>query len=276
MIHLIDRFTDTLRQGKYNAVTIKSYRDAVFLFYNRFRDVPQRDLNEKLVTDHLTYLEKEKGLTKDAIIQTGKAIKLYFQLILERELNIKASGEKKQPPPYILTAAEVQQIIESIDNPKHKMLISLAYGAGLKLNELLNVKIDDINLEQSTLRVKDDESGEERLLNLGKKLPEMITNYMEQKKIVSGFLFTNKKGQPISPRGVQIYFSKAIEALKMDSSITIQNLRHSYAVHLLNRGIDLHHVKQALGHKYLQTTSLYTPLTNFSIEKMETPIDTLF
>ncbi len=276
MIHLIDRFTDTLRQGKYNAATVKSYRDAVFLFYNRFRDVPQRDLNEKLVANHLEYLEKEKGLSKEAIVQNGKAIKLYFQLILERELDIKASGEKKQQPPYILTTEEVQQIMKSIKNSKHKMLISLAFGAGLKLNELINLRVADINFDKSTLRVKDDESGEERLLNLGKILPEMITAYMEQKKIVSGYLFANKKGQPISPRGVQIYFSKAIEDLKMDSSITIQNLRHSYAVHLLNRGIDLHHVKKALGHKYLQTTSLYSTLSNFSIEKMDSPMDNLF
>lgn len=89
------------------------------------------------------------------------------------------------------------------------------------------------------------------------------------------YVFTNSKGATISPRGVQIYFSKVVANLNMNSAITLQNLRHSYAVHLLNKGIDLHHVQKALGHKYLQTTALYQPLITFSIEKLESPFDDL-
>lgn len=276
MIHLIDRFTDKLKQGKYNNVTIKSYRDAVFMFYNRFRDVPQNKLNEKSVAEHLAFLKAEKGLSQDAIIQNGKAIKLYFQLILERELDIKASGEQKQIPPYILSKDEVIKVLAYVKNPKHNLIIHLAYGVGLKLNELISLKISDFNFEKGTLTIAGSEPSEDRELNLGEKLPPIIKDFTANKKVTSQYLFSNNKGDQISPRGVQIYFSKTIKELGLDSSITLQNLRHSYAVHLLNRGIDLHHLQKSLGHKYLQTTSLYSSLTDFSIEKMESPVDTLF
>lgn len=276
MIHLIDRFTDQLKKGKYNNVTIKAYRDAVFMFYNRFRDVPQSKLNEKSVADHLGFLQKEKGFSKAEIFQNGKAIKLYFQLILEKELDIKASGDKKQIPPYILSKVEINNLIEHVSHPKHSLIICLAYGVGLKLNELISLKISDFDFENNTVTIVGGEQTESRKLNLGKKLPEVIQTFIAGKKVPSDYLFSNKKGVPISPRGVQIYFSKTIEELQLDPSISIQNLRHSYAVHLLNRGIDLHHLQKSLGHKYLQTTSLYSTLTDFTIDKMESPVDSLF
>lgn len=275
MIHLIDRFTDQLRKGKYNTATVKAYRDAVFMFYNKFREVPLSQLDENKVKEYLKYLKNEKDFNQDAIIQNGKAIKLYFKMMLDKPLDISATGKTKQEPPYILSKTEISTIIQETNNRKHRLIIQLAYGLGLKLNELINVKIEDIDFEKQLLLVLGGGTSDDRTLSLGDKLCKEIQNFITQKLTPSEYLFSNSKGESISPRGVQIYFSKTITSLKMNSSITIQNLRHSYAIHLLNKGIDLHHVQKSLGHKYLQTTALYQPLVNFSIEKLESPINDL-
>ncbi|MFT6204214.1 MAG: integrase/recombinase XerD [Spirosomataceae bacterium] len=276
MIHLIDRFTDKLKKGKYNNVTIKAYRDAVFMFYNRFRDVPLNQLDESKVSDYLNYLKVEKALSQDSIIQNAKAIKLYFKIILEKPLDISVTGKKKQEPPYILSKEEISKIIDHAKNYKHKLIVQLAYGLGLKLNELISLQVTDIDFEKQLLTVRGNDNSDNRVLNLGGNLKNRLHYFIEQKAVPSDFVFSNAKGLSITPRGVQIYFSKIITELNLDSSITMQNLRHSYAIHLLNKGIDLHHLQKSLGHKYLQTTALYQSLVDFSIEKLETPIDDLF
>jgi site-specific recombinase XerD len=276
MIHLIDRFTDKLKKGKYNNVTIKAYRDAVFMFYNRFRDVPLHQLDETKVSDYLNYLKVEKALNQDSIIQNGKAIKLYFKVILDRPLDISATGKKKRDPPYILSKEEIAKIINHTKNSKHKLVVQLAYGLGLKLNELINLQVADIDFEKRLLTIRGNDNSENRVLNLGYNLGNGLQTFIKQKAVPSDFVFSNTKGLLISPRGVQVYFSKIVAELDLDSSITIQNLRHSYAIHLLNKGIDLHHLQKSLGHKYLQTTALYQSLVDFSIERLETPIDDLF
>jgi integrase/recombinase XerD len=276
MIHLIDRFTDKLKKGKYNNVTVKAYRDAVFMFYNRFRDVPLNQLDESKVSDYLNYLRVEKALNQDAIIQNGKAIKLYFKIILKKPLDISVTGKKKQEPPYILSKEEISKIIDHTKNYKHKLIVQLAYGLGLKLNELISLQVTDIDFEKQLLTVRGNDNSDNRVLNLGGNLKNRLHYFIEQKTVPSDFVFSNAKGLSITPRGVQIYFSKIIAELNLDSSITMQNLRHSYAIHLLNKGIDLHHLQKSLGHKYLQTTALYQSLVDFSIEKLETPIDDLF
>lgn len=276
MIHLIDRFTDKLKKGKYNNATIKAYRDAVFMFYNRFRDVPLSQLDETKVSDYLNYLKVEKALSQDSIIQNGKAIKLYFKIILDKPLDISATGKKKQDPPYILSKEEIARIINHTKNSKHKLVVQLAYGLGLKLNELISLQVSDIDFEKRLATIRGNDNSEDRVLNLGRNLENELQIFIKQKTVPSDFVFSNTKGLLISPRGVQIYFSKIVTELNLDSSITMQNLRHSYAIHLLNKGIDLHHLQKSLGHKYLQTTALYQCLVDFSIEKLETPIDDLF
>lgn len=275
MIHLIDRFTDKLKKGKYNTVTVKAYRDAVFMFYNKYRDVPLNQLDEAKVSNYLNYLKNEKDLNQDSLIQNGKAIKLYFKLILDKPLDISATGKKKQELPYILSKEEIIKILNHTKNAKHKLIIQLAYGIGLKLNELISLKVEDIDFEKKLLKLKSNDSTDDRILNLGNVLTNELQTFLNEKSVPSEYVFSNAKGLSISPRGVQIYFSKIVAELKLNSSITIQNLRHSYAIHLLNKGIDLHHLQKSLGHKYLQTTALYQPLVNFSIDKLESPMDDL-
>lgn len=114
MTHLIERFTELLKKGKYNSVTIAAYRNAVFVFYNQFRDMPQHKITDEVVSDYLTQLANKKGDSTDTVKQAGKAIKLFFEMMLNRKLNIKATGEiKENTLPVILTESEVATLLNS-------------------------------------------------------------------------------------------------------------------------------------------------------------------
>lgn len=274
MIHLIDRFTEKLRRGRYNNATIKAYRDAVFLFYNNYRDTPQAQINENLISTYLKELKNKKSYPPEVIIQNGKAIKLFYKTIFDKDLDIKASGAKKNKTPYILSKQEIKNLLENTKNVKHELIISLAYGLGLKINEITSLKKSDIDFENSILNLAENE-GELRQLNIPNAISEKLKNYISHKNSPSDYIFANKKGKTISSRGIQLYISRLISELNMDESISLQNLRHSYAVHLLNDGIDIHHLQKALGHKFLQNTAVYTNLSNFKIKDLKSPISDL-
>ncbi|WP_156511000.1 MULTISPECIES: phage integrase N-terminal SAM-like domain-containing protein, partial [Emticicia] len=149
MTHLIERFTEILRKGKYNTQTIAAYRNAIFVFYNHFRDLPQSKITEELIAAYLIDLGEKKGGNADAALQAGKAIKLFYEVIFNRKLGIKANGESKaESLPEILTEDEVKKLISVLENLKHKALMSIIYAAGLKLSDVLNLKVTDINFNK--------------------------------------------------------------------------------------------------------------------------------
>lgn len=276
MIHLIERFTDHLKKGRYNTITIKSYRDAVFMFYSKFRDYPQHKIDAQLIADYLREFKEKKAHSPDLIVQNGKALKLFFKVIFDKSFDIEISGEKKQSPPYILSKWEIRKIIDKVRHPKHSLIVQLSYGLGLKLNELINLKRSSIDFEKNLISIGETTDEDElRKLLMPTCLSDKLKAYIDNTEAASDFVFCNKKGEQISPRGVQLYFSKIVEELNIDKSVTLQNLRHSYAVHLLDKGVDLHHLQKSLGHKYLQTTTLYQNLTTFEIEKLESPLEGL-
>lgn len=275
MIHFIDRFTEHLRKGRYNQATIKAYRDAIYLFYNANRDVPQSKLSEELVSSYLLDLKSKKNYSDDAVIQAGKALKLYFKTIFEKNLSIKATGEKQDKLPDILTKDEVIKLINHIKNKKHKSIICLIYGFGLKLNEILELKISNINFETNKIEIGDINDYSFRKLTIPDVLKEYL-HYLISVNKGSEYLISGNGESKYSPRGVQLFFSKAVEELSFEKDISVQTLRHSYAVHLLETGLDIHYLQQLLGHKYLQTTSMYQGYINFRTEDVKSPIIELF
>ncbi|RYU95051.1 tyrosine-type recombinase/integrase [Emticicia agri] len=275
MTHLIERFTEILRKGKYNSQTIAAYRNAIFVFYNHFRDLPQSKITEELISNYLLDLSEKKGGTTDAAKQAGKAIKLFYEVIFKRKLGIKASGEIKEDTlPEILTEIEVESIIGVLDNPKHKALMATIYAMGLKLSDILVMKVNDLNLDTRLIMVPPSKTDKGRKLKIPRKLIPILMAYFE-KHNPKELLFVGEKGRPYSPRSVQLVFQQALMKAKIDKNATVHTLRHSYAVHCLERGIDIHLLKEILGHKYLQTTSMYYQIAQIDLANIRSPFEDL-
>ncbi|WP_435355344.1 tyrosine-type recombinase/integrase [Emticicia sp. SJ17W-69] len=275
MTHLIERFTEILRKGKYNSQTIAAYRNAIFVFYNHFRDLPQSKITEELIADYLKELSEKKAGSVDAAIQSGKAIKLFYETIFNRKLGIKASGESKEDSlPEILTEKEIGKIIQALDNQKHRALLSIIYAAGLKLSDVLTMKVTDIDFNNRKITIPPTKSEKGRELMLPTKLVPILHSYIEKYQ-PKDLLFAGDKGKPYSSRSVQLVFQHAISKAKIQKEASVHTLRHSYAVHCLERGMDIHLLQEILGHRYLQTTAIYNQIAQIEIVNVRSPFEDL-
>lgn len=275
MTHLIERFTELLRKGKYNSQTIAAYRNAIFVFYNHFRDLPQSKITEELISAYLVELGDKKGSSTDAALQAGKAIKLFYEVIFNRKLGIKANGESKSDSlPDILTENEVAKIIGVLDNLKHKALLSIIYAAGLKLSDVLNMRVSEVDFGKRQIVVLPSKSEKGRTLMMPKKIIPILKAYLEKYKPQELF-FGGENGKTYSPRSVQLVFQQALSKAKIEKDASVHTLRHSYAVHCLERGMDIHLLQEILGHKYLQTTAIYNQLAQVELVNIRSPFEDL-
>lgn len=273
MTHLIEKFTDILKKGRYNTQTIAAYRNALFKFYNEFREVPERQITDQMIAEYLQDLKNKKKVANDVVLQYGKAIKLFYDLLFARKLNITISGQiKEEQSIEVLTKNEVDRLIEVTDNLKHKALLSMVYATGMRLAEILTIKTSDIDFEKNTIFINPIKNEIGRNVMLAKNIKDVLNQYLLKNK-PSDLLFEGEKGKGYSPRSIQLVFQVALKKSGINKDVSIHSLRHSYAVHLLERGIDIHLLKEILGHKNVQTTSVYASIAKIDISQIQSPMD---
>ncbi len=274
MTHLIERFTELLKKGKYNSATIAAYRNAIFMFYNNFRDYPQNRFTEELISEYILDLSKKSS--PQAAAQTGKAIILFFDKVYNRKLNIKATGKIKDDQSVeILSRDELHLLFSGIKNPKHRLLLILIYNNGLKVNEAINLKTDDIDTENHTIRIDSEHPKKTRLLRLSPALTPLIDEYRSKYR-PSGVFFPGSGGVGhYSARNIQLVFQKALKESKITKPAKLTTLRHSFAVHSLENGTAINHLQKILGHSNIQTTSFYAPFAKTELQRIRSPYEDL-
>ncbi|SOE19510.1 Site-specific recombinase XerD [Spirosomataceae bacterium TFI 002] len=271
MTHLIERFTEYLKTGKYNSSTIAAYRNAIFVFHNHFWNLPQSKVSDDLVGTYLKDLADKKD--PQEVIQAGKAIKLFYEVIFNKVLNIKATGESKNDKlPVVLNKEEVRRIFQAVKNIKHKALLLLIYNSGLRISEVLTIKVSHLNFEERNITLIGDQDKPDRTLRVAPNSLDFIRRYM-RKHNPTDLLFPGEKGNPYSSRNVQLFFRAALKNSGVKKDATVHTLRHSFAVHSLEAGMDIHILQEILGHKFLQTTSLYNQMINLRMDELRSPLE---
>ncbi|MCR9065291.1 MAG: site-specific integrase [Cytophagales bacterium] len=271
MTHLIERFTEHLKSGKYNQQTIVAYRNAIFVFYNLVRDMPQSKITDEFIGAYLKDLTEKKD--KSEAMQAGKALKLFYEVIFNRKLGIKSTGDSKEEKlPEILSKEEIKKLLYTVTNVKHKALLLLIYNSGLSISEAINLRVEDLDIENRMISIWDKERVECRRLSLAPNIIDFIKRYFVKEK-PTDVLFPGEKGTPYSSRNVQLFFQSALKKAGLEEkNATVHTLRHSYAVHALEAGMDIHILQHILGHKFLQTTSVYNQLAVIDLTKLRNPI----
>ena len=189
---------------------------------------------------------------------------------IPQKINLKFAKRSKKLP-IVLSREEINKIIEVLPNKKHKLLISLAYGAGLRVSEVINLKVKDINPEELTIHLKDAKGKKDRITIFPEKIKFDIINIMDGKD-KNNFIFESERGGKLTERTAQKVFENALKKSGIQKDATFHSLRHSFATHLLENGVDVRYVQELLGHQNIRTTQLYTRVTNPSIKKIKSPL----
>jgi len=171
----------------------------------------------------------------------------------------------------VLSRSEIEKILQSVANRKHKLLLSLVYGAGLRVSEVVSLRVQDIDFDRELIHIKNAKGRKDRVTILPKKL---VQEFQGLSQFCSGkdFVFCSNRGGRLSARTAQKIFEQALKNAGIKKDASFHSLRHSFATHLLENGTDVRYVQALLGHQNIRTTQYYTQVTNPSLRKIVSPL----
>ena len=262
-----------LKTRKYSQKTLKSY-----MYYNKeFLDFtgkrPEKIRNED-VKNYLLYLVEEKDASASTLNIAINALKFYYGKILKKDFIYRVKRPKKDKRlPVVLSRDEVSRIFSVVENPKHRLILMLTYSSGLRVSEVVKLKPGDIDMERKLIHIQGGKGRKDRYTILADVVIKELKNYMETYKPEKWLFYGRDKDSHISTRTVQKIFDNAAKKAGIKKDATVHSLRHSFATHLLESGVDLRYIQELLGHKSSKTTEIYTHVSNRDLRKIRSPLD---
>lgn len=246
-----------------------------FLFAHYY-DILPGSISQQDIINYISFIIKEHGVGREKCHQVAQSCSFYYKHVYPSAFIVPSAfyPRKTHKLPQVFSVLQIEQLQGVISNQKHKMMVSLFYGAGLRMNELKQLKLCDIDSKSFQIKVVAAKGGKERFTLLPKNLLEPLRNYYKDYRPKT-FLFEGQRaGLPMHERSIQhflqLYISKIGLAGKDYSAHT---LRHSFATHLLDAGTDIHAIKELLGHSNLDTTMIYLHLQQTKRAAIVSPFD---
>ena len=266
----IDLTERELRIRNYSQKTIKSYCYGLREYFGFLRIGFER-FDEDRVKEFLLSCE-QRGVSPQTRNLFLSAIKFYYKNVSKDgdDINIRVA-RKDSKLPIVLSRKEIGRILAATKNTKHRFLISLAYGAGLRVSEVVSLKVKDIDLEELTIHIKQAKGKKDRITVFPAKLKTDVQN-MIAGKAKSDYVISSERGGKLTTRTAQKVFENSLKKAAIKKDATFHSLRHSFATHLLENGIDIRYVQELLGHQNIRTTQRYTQLTNPKLRSIESPL----
>ena len=273
----IKRYKEQLIIRRYSENTIRAYTDQFEKFLTFMNDKNPADISDEDVKNYLLHLFSKREISLSLQKQVICSIKFYFEKILNREaksylFDIPKMHEKKLP--IVLTNQEIRLFFSKIDDEKKLVIFKTIYSAGLRLSELVNLKISDIDSENMLIIVRGGKGMKDRVTVLSKELLVELRQYVRNYK-PKYWLFESSSGNPYHKRSIQKMFYHYYARTELSKKASVHTLRHSFATHLLENGEDVRKIQKLLGHKNLSTTEIYTHITSQAMSGIRSPLDDL-
>jgi len=263
-----------LKISKNSKYTIRNYLIANKNLINFSNKNP-----EQITQDDLKLFMAEKLADKASIsgIMFLSAIRYAYSNILKNDITNGIKRPKKEKKiPEVLTKDEVKLLLTGMTNKKSKLMLSLIYACGFRVSELINLKINDLDFQNKTGHVRQAKGKKDRMFNIPEFLmSDLESQAEEQKNNSQEYLFTSKNGQ-LTSRNLQKIVKLAVKNAGIKKDVHPHTLRHSFATHLLESGVDIRKIQELLGHTDLSTTQMYTHISTEELKKIKSPIDNLF
>jgi integrase/recombinase XerD len=264
---MIDKFAKEIKLRNYSDKTLKGY---MFSVEKLIKYAEGKYLDEELIKDYIVKKLKKENPT--SVRKDLFAIKFFFNCVFGKELNI-SNPKKNQTLPDILSQEEVKRLIDYTSNLKHKLILKLLYGCGLRNSELINLMVENIDFEQELIHIKLAKGKKDRFVKLPASIKEELQAYSKINN--SDILFSSQRGGKLTTKTIQLILKNAAKKAGIKKRVYPHLLRHSFATHLLESGTDLRIIQKLLGHSDIKTTQIYLKVSNQSIKNIKSPLDSL-
>lgn len=268
-----DKMYTNLMVRRYSLNTVKSYGHCFHYF---LRHCSKRHPHEWEIEDIKLWLRSQlelHGWSESHQNSMINALKFYYEKCLgvEKEFwEIRPRKAKKLPG--TLSKQEVSKLINCTENLKHRTILALIYSCGLRISESIKLRVRDIDFESRRVFIVAAKGKKDRYVILSEKISELLQEYLSVYKS-DYWLFEGIHGGQYSVRSIQVMFHRQLERSGVDAYATVHTLRHSFATHLLESGIDLRFIQKVLGHGSIKTTEIYTHITDMDYRKVNNPLD---
>ena len=268
------KLVEMLQLKAYSQSTITTYRNEFAQLLYLLKDKNVTDLNATQLRSYFLYCINKLKLSENTMHSRLNAIKFYFEQVLKRERFFIEIPRPKKPSilPKVITAQDIKKLFAVTTNLKHNTMLKLCYGMGLRVSEIVNLKVQDIDSKAMQVFIERAKGKKDRYANLPASLLKQLRDYYKEYR-PKKFLFVGQYGDQYSTRSAQQVFKDALVKANINKAIGIHGLRHSFATHLLENGTDVTFIQQLLGHKDIKTTMRYTHVSQKSLRNIKSPLD---
>lgn len=278
--HVLANLYQHLILKAYSPSTIRTYMNEMSQLLAMLKDIPADELKTVHLKRYFAFCFEKLGLSENTLHSRINALKFYYEQVLGREKFFWEIPRPKKPfiLPRLLNETELAKLFNALTNKKHKAIMFTAYSAGLRVSEIVNLKIADIDSKRMQILVKSAKGKKDRYVNLSPVLLDILRSYIkEYKPRPKVYLFESEQTQTAYPtRTIQQIFSNAKQKAGIRKEVGIHSLRHSFATHLLDKGTDIRYIKDLLGHFNIKTTERYLHVSRKQLVNIISPFDDLW
>ncbi len=269
-----------------NELTIRGYTKATidqymlytkeFLEYFETNNIDLENLSKDDVVKYLAY--KKTSLKNISLSLIYSILTLFCKEILTNDvMNDIKPPKKEKYLPTVLSKEEIKSLINSSKDKRDKLIIELLYSSGLRVSELCHLKLQNIDVNQKIINIKEGKGNKDRIVIISEKWLNDYVAFAKKffKKTPKEYVFCKKNGKPLSPDTIQKIVRESAKEARIHKEVTPHVLRHSYATHLLENGENIRKIQTLLGHASLSTTQIYTKVSTDELKKVKSPLDDL-
>ncbi len=276
----LEKFIEHLKLKAYSPSTIKTYRNEFLQLLQLLKTKPVDNLNAADLKRYMLYAMEKEGISENTAHSRLNALKFYYEQVLGREKFFWEIPRPKKPIqlPKLLNEDEIRRLFNALTNKKHKAMLFTAYSAGLRVSEIVNLKITDIDSRRMQIFIERGKGKKDRYVNLSPVLLDILRSYIKgYKPAPAKYLFESEQTLSSYPtRTVQQIFTSAKNKAGIKKEVGVHSLRHSFATHLLDKGTDIKYIKDLLGHFDIKTTERYLHVSKKQLVNIISPFDDLW
>lgn len=272
----LQKYRRFLSNKRYSEQTIKNYMKRIRDFLDFY---PEKSIVE-LNNHDIQYYNYERIIKRDAssVLQNQfiTALKLFLSIVQNGHIDIETveRAKNRRKLPTVFSKKEIEKILNSTQNQKHKTMLLLIYGCGLRRSEVGNLLLHDVQPERKIIFVRKAKGSKDRVVPISNKMLEALRSYYKTYR-PRKYIFETGPGKMYNPETVYKIFKRSLEKSGIEKQVGIHSLRHSYATHLLENGTDLRYIQTILGHKSSKTTEIYTHVSTHNLSNIISPADDL-